>query len=364
MTRALAFSSLALAFGSFALTGCSSGSAVEGATSEPSASTTSALDPMTLSIAFVGRLADEQIAHFQSEVTKRSGGALTVQVDPDLAASSLTMEQRIVEAVAAGDLDLGVVGARAFRELGIHDVDALVAPMAIDSMAAQEAVLASDLPDRMLAGLEPHDLAGLAVIAGPLRRPVADRPLVSLEDFAAVPFHTFHGEVNAMTVAALGAKHVDAPAEERNAGIEAGGITAYENSLAFLAHTIDWPTKVQTVDINLWPSVSVLIADPTMLASLTETKRAALVDAANDTVDRAVELLPDEAEVAAQVCAADGRLATAGPAALAEIEQALAPVHAELRADPLVAGYLDEIETLTQAIPADSLPVPTGCAAA
>jgi TRAP-type C4-dicarboxylate transport system substrate-binding protein len=367
MARALTLGTLALALGPLALTGCSSGSssadapAVTGAA--PSAPTTSQ-EPTTLTIAFVGRLADEQIAHFQTEVDRRSGGTLTTALDPDLAASSLTMEQRIVEAVAAGELDLGVVGVRAFRELGIHDLDALIAPMAIDSMAAQEAVLASDLPARMLAGLGPHDLAGLALIAGPLRRPVADRPLTSLGDFSGVPFHTFHGDVNAMTIEALGATHVDAPAEERNTAIEAGQIRGYENTLAFLAHAIDWPTKYLSTNVNLWPSVSVLIADPQMLTSLTETERAALVDAATDTMERAVDLLPDEAQLAAEVCAGGGRLVTAAPEALAEIEEALAPVHAELRTDPLVADHLDEIEALTSDLPTDSLPVPDGCDAA
>lgn len=367
MTRTSTIS-LTLVLGALALTGCStsSSSAAPDPVTEASATagTSSAQNPTALTIAFVGRLADEQIAHFQTELARRSGRALTTAVDPDLAASSLTMEQRIIEAVAAGDLDLGVVGVRAFRELGIHDLDALIAPMAIDSMAAQQAVLSSDLPDRMLAGLESHDLAGLAVIAGPLRRPVADQPLTGLEDFTDLPFHTFHGEVNAMTVDALGATHVDAVGEERNPAIETGEIRGYENTLAFLANNLDWPTKYQTVDINLWPSVSVLIAAPQTLASLEESQRAALVGAATDMADRAIELLPDETQLTADVCAGGGRLVTAPPDALAEIEQAVDPVHAELRTDPLVAGYLDEIEALTADLPPDSLPIPDGCDAA
>lgn len=361
MTRSPALVVLSAVLAVLAITGCSTADTSTAAAEDASAPAT---PPTSLTIAFVGRLADEQIAHFQTEVSRRSGGALAVAVDPNLTASSLTMEQRIIEAVSAGELDLGVVGVRAFRELGIHDLDALIAPMAIDSMAAQQAVLESDLPHRMLVGLESHDLVGLAVIAGPLRRPVADRPLTRLEDFADLPFHTFHGEVNAMTVEALGATHVDAPAEDRNAAIEAGEIRGYENTLAFLAHAIDWPTTYLTANVNLWPSVSVLVADPRMLASLSETEQAAVVEAATDTMARAVELIPDETRLTEEVCAGGGRLATAPAEALAEIEQAVAPVHAELRTDPLVAGYLDEIEALTADLPADSLSTPDGCDAA
>ena len=361
MTRSLTLVGLSVVLGALAITGCSTADSSPDAATDASAPTTA---PTSLTIAFVGRLADEQIAHFQTELARRSGGALTTAVDPHLAASSLTMEQRIIEAVAAGDLDLGVVGVRAFRELGIHDLDALIAPMAIDSMAAQQAVVGSDLPDRMLAGLESHDLAGLAVVAGPLRRPIADQPLTRLEDFAGVPFHTFHGDVNAMTIAALGATHVDAAGDERNAAIETGEIRGYENTLAFLANNLEWPTNTLTTNVNLWPSVSVLIAAPQTLASLEESQRAALVEAATDMADRAIEQLPDETQLTEEVCAGGGRLASAPPEALAEIEQAVAPVHAQLRSDPLVAGYLDEIKALTADLPPDSLPIPEGCDAA
>jgi TRAP-type C4-dicarboxylate transport system substrate-binding protein len=368
MTRTVVLGSLTLALSVLTLTGCSTGpSSADAAAVTPAPATpgTSApQEPTALSIAFVGRLADEQIAHFQQELSRRSGGSMTTAIDPDLAAGSVTMEQRIIEAVAAGELDLGVVGVRAFRELGIPDLDALIAPMAIDSMAAQEAVLASDVPERMLAGLESHDLAGLAVIAGPLRRPVADRPLTRLEDFSGVPFHTFHGDVNAMTVEALGATHVDVAGEDRNTAIEAGEIRAYENTLAFFANAIDWRTDHLTTNVNLWPSMSVLIADPETLASLSESERSALVDAATDTMDRTLELLPDETQLTAEVCAGGGHLVTAPPEALAEIEEAVATVHAELRTDRVVAGYLDEIEALTAGLPPDSLPIPDGCDAA
>jgi len=316
-------------------------------------------------MAFVKGLADEQVAHFQSEVAERSGGSLAIGIHPDFSSETLSIEQDVVQAVVAGTLDVGLVGARAFRELGIRDFDALVAPMAIDSMAAQEAVLASDIPARMMAGLESRGMTGLAVIAGAMRRPTAaERPLTTLQDFAGIPFYTFHGEVNGMAVEALGARHIDKSAPERNADIEAGSIRGYENTLAFLAHTVDWPTKYHTTNINFWPAASVLIANPTMLGSLSDVQRAAVIAAAADTADQADGLLADEATLANEVCAAGARLAAAAPRDVAEIEQALAPVHAELRADPLVAGYLDEIEILTASIPADSPPIPDGCAAA
>ena len=360
---------IALTLVGVTLTGCSAGDPVAASptgpatppptTSEPS----TAEQPVTLEMAFVGRLADEQIGHFQEQVASRSGGALTMAVDPALTVDVVTIEQDIVTALRSGDLDVGVVGVRAFRELGIRDFDALVAPMAIDSMAAQAAVLDSDLPDRMLAGLEAHDLTGLAVIAGPMRRPTATEPITTLADFDGLPFHTFHGEINALSVEALGGTHVDKNAEGRNADIEAGTLTAYENTLAFFDHAIDWRTKVHTANLNLWPAVSVLLMSSSTWEALTDTQRTALQEAASDTAQASSSLLPDEAELAQRVCAAGARLATATPEGLAEIEAALAPVYAELRTDPLVAGYLDEIEALTAGLPPESPAIPPGCQA-
>lgn len=352
------------------LAGCSAGDPVAAgpspSTGEPtSTQTTLQPQPITLEMAFVGGLADAQIGHLQEQVAERSGGTLSMAVDPALTADVVTIEQDIIKALRGGDLDVGVVGARAFRELGIHDFDALVAPMAIDSMAAQAAVLDSDLPDRMLAGLEAHDLVGLGVLSGLMRRPSATEPITTLADFSGLPFYTFHGEINAMSVAALGATHVDKNAEGRNADIEAGTLTAYENSLAFLHHTIDenWPTKTHTASLNLWPSVSVLLMSTSTWESLSDSQRTALQDAATDTAQASFDLLPDEAELVQRVCASGARLATATPEALAEIENALAPVHAELRSDPLVAGYLDEIEALTADLPPESPTIPPGCEA-
>lgn len=358
MARTRRTAALGVALLGLSAVGCST------ATPDTPTGTTTTTGPVSLQIAFPLGLADEQIGHFQGEVSERADGSLTIGIHPDFSSQILSIEQDIVEAVMSGDLDLGVVGARAFRELAIRDFDALIAPMAIRSMTAQATVLATDIPTRMLDGLEPHGITGLAVIAGPLRRPTAaESPLTTLEDFAGIPFYTFHGEINGMAVEALGATHVDTSAPERNAQIEAGAIRAYENTLAFLDHTIEWPTKHHTTNLNLWPSVSVLIANTTTLDSLTRPQQLAILDAAAETAEVAVDLLPDETVLASRVCAAGARLAVATPDSLAEIEAAFAPVHDELRTDPLVATYLDEIEALTSELPADSLPIPDRCAA-
>ena len=133
----------------------------------------------TLTFAFTGSFADPQVDDFETELSQRSSGAVGIRIVPEFDTDTHKVEQRIIDAVASGGLDLGWVGVRAFAELGVHDFDILVAPMLIDSLDAQRAVLGSDLPARMLASMDDLGVAGLALMGGPLRRPIAaDAPLM------------------------------------------------------------------------------------------------------------------------------------------------------------------------------------------
>lgn len=73
-------------------------------------------------------------------------------------------EQRFVRAVAAGEVDLGWVGTRAFAELGVTSLEALTAPFLVDSYALQAAILDSDLPERMLGAF--FGTTGLTPVVG------------------------------------------------------------------------------------------------------------------------------------------------------------------------------------------------------
>jgi TRAP-type C4-dicarboxylate transport system substrate-binding protein len=317
-------------------------------------------------LAIVPGLADLQVEAFQDELATRGKGGVDLVFSDDFDVQhTLGSEQDIVRAVADGRLDLGWVGARAFRELGVHDLDPLVAPMVLDSLAAQEAVLLRDVPRRMMDGLEPIGVTGLAVLGGALRRPVAaEEPLTTLADFRGLAFYSWHGAVNQLAITALGSTNVDVDPETRNQRIADGSIGAFENTLAFPAANADWRTNTMTVKLNLWPSVSVLVANPARLAALTKDQLSALTSAAEATASRALDLLADEGQLAASACRAGATLAVADAADLAEIEAALEPIRRELRRDPVVAGHLDKIADLTRGLPPDTLTIPDGCEAA
>lgn len=344
--------------------GCSSGGDPDPAAAAPASSAPSSPGPSTdLRLAITPGLADDHVEAFQDEVAARadSGLALTMDQSVDVQ-NTRDGEQQIIRAVAEGRIDLALVGARAFSQLGVPDLDALVAPMALPSVAAQEAVWSTDLPERMLAGLEPAGVVGLAVLPGLVRRPIsAGEPLTSLADFEDVPFFTWEGDVNALSIEALGATDVEVTPEERNAGIEDGSIRAFENSLAFMADKSDWATRAMALNVGLWPSVSVLVASPDTLAALSREQRGTLLAVVAATASTAFERLPDEQDLVDRACGNGFTFGLARPAELAEIEDALAPVHARLRRDPDVAAYLDEIDALTRDVDHVVPTVPDDC---
>lgn len=330
------------------------------APAEPAPETAAEAAPLVF--AFTGGFAAPQISAFERALSDAAADTIELRISGDFDTNVFGVEQAIVEAVASGELDLGWVGARAFSELGVHDFDALIAPMLIDSLATQRAVLGSDLPERMLAGLEPLGVTGLAIIGGPLRRPIAaEAPLLSVADVAGIPFYSMHGDVPAASIAALGATNIDVAPPERNAGIADGSIRAYENTLAFLSDTTDRRANVMTANVNLWPGVGVLIAHPATLASLTDAQRAALDAAASTAARTWSDALADEDELARSVCANGGGLARATPDDLGGFADAFAVVHARLASDAATAGYLEEIRALKGDTPADAVRIPAGC---
>ncbi len=316
-----------------------------------------------LTLAFTGGFADLQVSEFQRLVQELTQGALRLVASGEFSTDDHGVEQAIIRAVADGRLDVGVVGARAFSELGVHDLDALVAPFAIDSVATQRAVLQSDVPDRMLAGLDEVGVVGLAVVGGPLRRPIAaERPLVSLADFAGIPFYSWHGDVMAAAVEALGAVNVDLAPPDRNAGIEDGSIRAYENALPYLAETADRRANIMTANVNLWPAVAVIIANPDTLDRI-GASGTGLEAAAEQVAESALDLFGDDREVARRACEAGAGFAVATTADLAELYAAVASVIDEMAQDAATAGYLAEIATLRGDRPPDVVEVPTECLA-
>jgi len=125
-----------------------------------------------------------EVQPFVDKLTAVSKGMLQLKVEDKWERGSPTADADVIGAIQAGAADLGIDAARAWRGVGVTSFDALVAPMAIDSMALQEKVLAGNLPGEMLPALTPLGLDGMGILPGPMHKPGGiTRTLLSPADY-------------------------------------------------------------------------------------------------------------------------------------------------------------------------------------
>jgi len=145
--------------------------------------------PVTLRLGTPGQQgvpASDDLEHFAAVVDRLSNGQIQVDIVWDAPGTEVNrFDQRVAEMVIDGQLDLALVPARAWDELGVTTLQALQAPFLIDSDALMNEVITSDFVDEMLLGLRAAGVEGLALLPETLRHPVGfERPFLSLADFA------------------------------------------------------------------------------------------------------------------------------------------------------------------------------------
>jgi TRAP-type transport system periplasmic protein len=274
--------------------------------------------------------------------------------------AGVDVERDIVEAVASGELDLGFVGTRAISELGAPSFDALTAPMLVDSYPLQQAIMDSDIPDRLLVSLDDIGVTGLDVAAGPLRRPLGvSGPFLNPGDFAGTTFQTFRSATNAATVAALGATHTDVYGSERDDGLVDGTIDGTENSIDWMLSNGRAPYA--TLNVALWPATGVLIANPVALAELSDAEEQTLRASVARSPASATELAEADAVLIPQVCSVGYSFTEASDDDIAALREAVEPVYTQLSSDADTAALIAEIEALKATVAVEPLAIPDGC---
>jgi TRAP-type C4-dicarboxylate transport system substrate-binding protein len=304
------------------------------------------------------------IEHFVSQVKGRSGGNLRIQVASTWGDYADDAEQQVVRAVAAGKADLGWAGARVFDTLGVTSFQALQAPMLIDSYALEQAVVASDMPGQMLQGLDKVGVRGLGVLADGLRKPIAVKhPVLGLEDWRGITFGTLKSAGQAQAIRSLGATSMEVFRRSRNEALLDGRLQGLEMDLFVYEHgALAQSAPYVTANVNLWPQMDVLFANPGRLDALTGQQRGWLQQAAQEAAGRAAALADRDAQSLKTVCRSGARAATASPADLAALRGAFAPVYASLERDPQTKAFIEQIQALKQSTAAEAPPaIPAGC---
>jgi TRAP-type transport system periplasmic protein len=304
------------------------------------------------------------VQYFVSRVEERSGGNIRIQLASPWGDYAADAEQQVVRAVAAGKVDLGWSGTRVFDTIGVTGFRALQAPMLIDSYALEQAVVASDIPGQMMQGLTKVGVRGLGVLADGMRKPIAvKQPMLGLGDWRGIIFGTVKSQGQAQAIRSLGATPMEVFRRSRNEALKDGTLQGFEmNLLVYARNALANRAPYVTANVNLWPQMDVLLANPGRLGALTEQERRWLRQSAQDAAARSASLADRDAQSVRSTCQAGARFATASLADLASLGTAFAPAYASLEQDRQTKTFIEQIRALKQSVPAEApLAIPAAC---
>jgi TRAP-type C4-dicarboxylate transport system substrate-binding protein len=306
--------------------------------------------PVTLSIGTSdqrGTVASDQVEEFARQVEELSGGEIRVRPVWDLAVGS-DWDQRVARLVVSGELDLGLIPARAWDTEGVSTLRPLHAPFLVTTDELLDDVVADEVAEGMLAGLDDVGVAGLALLPEHVRHVFSyGAPLLTPDDFAGVAIRAPTSETSYAVFEALGAVPSDFD------GIGAGDLawaigdgTVDAMDSGFGAYIAEIPRSATAGNVVLYPKANTLVINAEVLAGLTEDQQAVLRRAATATREWAIANNPSDAERAALYCDDGGTIVTASESDLETLREAVQPVVDALAGDERTASIVDRLRRL------------------
>src|SRR5215208_3369349 len=222
----------------------------------------------------------EVLQGFAEKVEGLSSGTLRIRFENNWGQGRRgNAEVNLIRDVKAGKADLGWAGSRAFDLVGDRAFGPLHAPMMLDSYALELKVLEDEGVVRpMLESLDRLGLDGVAVLPGPLRRPVGVRRLAAPPDWSGMRIGHAGGEQIEASLRALGARPRIIVSSGEFAGFD--GVESHITSIAGNQYHAEAPYL--TGNVVLWPRPLVLFAGDgvtrAQLAVLQRAARAAVPD--------------------------------------------------------------------------------------
>jgi TRAP-type C4-dicarboxylate transport system substrate-binding protein len=283
---------------------------------------------------------------FVAAVERISGHSIRIDVEFGRGAgeSVETAEERAVDDVRAGKVDLAVIPARVWDRVGVTSFRALLAPFLVDSLAFEQHVLTSPVADRMLEGVEALGVVGIAVLPGELRYPLGiPKPLVAARDYRGARVGIRATPVAEQTFRALGASSVtyQPGAIAGLDGAELGAVTIGSNRYEQRARAL-------TSNVVFWPRAMTIVMNRRAYDALTGRQRDVLRRAGREAVRPLAERLRHETEtwLTAACSRDDFTLVRASAAQRAVLRHTVAPVYDQLARDPLTRELVAAIRTL------------------
>lgn len=289
------------------------------------------------------------LEEFSRRVDQLSDGTVRVKIvfEAFEGENPTRWDQSVAERVRGGELDMGLVPARAFDALGVTSLRALQAPFLIDSDALLGEVVADEpLADEMLAGLGEAGLTGISLWPEGLRHPFGfERAFRALADFEGSKVRAPYSQASYELLRTLGAKPVDLAGKQLTTGIASGEVTGAESSFALASTTLP-KAGVATSNIVFFPKVNALVINGDALDDLSDDQAAALREAAADTQQSTIENVQD-ADAARRYCQEQGgAVVAAREADLDEIVDAASPVYDQLESESPTKELISRIRAL------------------
>jgi TRAP-type C4-dicarboxylate transport system substrate-binding protein/predicted nucleic acid-binding protein len=207
-----------------------------------------------------GRPGAMQIEQFAQQVDRRSDGQLTIEpVWQAAGQGGNDPDQVVARMVVDGDLDMGMIPARAWDTEGVTSLRALHAPFLVTTDDLAGRIVTSDIADDMLAGLDTLGVTGLALLPEGLRHLFlygTDATASSaLPDLGGKTVRAPNSATSYAALEALGARPDDYGGDRAAEGraIEDGSAIGAESSFAW-ATVLPAPTTA-IGDVVLFPKV-------------------------------------------------------------------------------------------------------------
>jgi TRAP-type C4-dicarboxylate transport system substrate-binding protein len=284
---------------------------------------------------------------YADAVRRLSHGRLVIRIVSRWRASDPRYETALIKDVEAGRAQLGISASRAFDTVGIDSFQALQAPFLIDSVALEQKVLASNIPQEMLEGVRRAGLVGVAILPGPLRRPLGlTKPLLSVADYRRARIGIRASIVTEETLRALGATAVVLPANNDTSGLD-----GLEGHLANIDQAFPERGSTVTGNVDVEPRPNVIFMNRRAFESLSSADRGILVRAAAQARISGGIYESDSGSTHAvyDLCRRGIKIVAASTSDLAGLRAAVQPVYRALETNASMRAFIGEIVAMRQA---------------
>jgi TRAP-type C4-dicarboxylate transport system substrate-binding protein len=287
-------------------------------------------------------------------VERLSHGNVRIELHSNWRSNEVHAERGTLADLREGKVAIAKITARAWDTLGVKSLQALQAPLLVDSLQLERRVITGPVGAKMLDGVRAAGVEPVALLPGPLRLPLGvTRDLRGPGDYRGALIGVRPSAVASATARALGGRPLDVAVTRNVVGLD-----AFDDNLDGIDNSgYDRHARSVTTDVVLWPKAATVVVNRDTWRRLAPAQREVLLRAGREAVAPMMRDLRVYARGGEQVlCKRHFRMVQAGAAGIRRLRQAVQPVYRRLEADPGTQRALARIRELKAETP--SAPAP------